>query len=187
MNFEGRALITRATRASVLLSLHVSPHYFLRYLFLLHQRQADIALKNSWLKFAKINFLVHAFSVLAIFAIILLICSNHYYEYMYAYKHASKELEYKYLLACIWEGQEGSFLLWAIWHAVIGGVLIFRTKDPAKNIWQAPVMTVISVAQFFLLLMILGIYVFNMYASGTALSPSPGMRLPHPFSVSPIT
>ena len=76
---------------------------------------------------------------------------------MYAYKHASKELEYKYLLACIWEGQEGSFLLWTIWHSVLGIFIITKSKE-----WEAPVMTVISFAQFFLLLMILGIYVFDV-------------------------
>ncbi|MBK6380030.1 MAG: cytochrome c biogenesis protein CcsA [Chitinophagaceae bacterium] len=73
---------------------------------------------------------------------------------MYAYKHASKELEPKYLLACIWEGQEGSFLLWVIWHSILGVFIMFKSKE-----WEAPVMTVISLAQFFLLMMLLGFYV----------------------------
>ncbi|HNP54845.1 MAG TPA: cytochrome c biogenesis protein CcsA, partial [Ferruginibacter sp.] len=77
---------------------------------------------------------------------------------MYAYKHASKELEAKYLLACIWEGQEGSFLLWAIWHAIIGSFILFRYKQE-NAIWRAPVLTIISAAQFFLLFMLLGIYI----------------------------
>ncbi|MBK7883177.1 MAG: cytochrome c biogenesis protein CcsA [Chitinophagaceae bacterium] len=76
---------------------------------------------------------------------------------MYAYKHASKELEPKYLLACIWEGQEGSFLLWTIWHSILGIFIMLKSKE-----WEAPVMTVISLAQFFLLMMILGIYVFDV-------------------------
>ena len=72
---------------------------------------------------------------------------------MYAYKHASKELEPKYLLACIWEGQEGSFLLWTIWHSVLGIFIMAKAKE-----WEAPVMTVISLAQCFLLVMLVGIY-----------------------------
>jgi cytochrome c-type biogenesis protein CcmF len=120
-------------------------------------RQPDSILKNNWLRLARASFFIQVIGVLAIFSIIFFICFNHYYEYMYAYKHASKELEYKYLLACIWEGQEGSFLLWTIWHSVLGIIIIFKSKE-----WQAPVMTVISFAQFFLLLMILGIYVFDV-------------------------
>ncbi len=120
-------------------------------------RQADITLKNNWLRLARTSFFIQVIGVLIIFSIIFFICFNHYYEYMYAYKHASKELEYKYLLACIWEGQEGSFLLWTIWHSVLGIFIIIKSKE-----WEAPVMTVISFAQFFLLLMILGIYVFDV-------------------------
>ena len=113
--------------------------------------------KNSWLRLARSAFFIQVISVLIIFSTIFFLCFNHYYEYMYAYKHASKELEYKYLLACIWEGQEGSFLLWTIWHSVLGIFIMFKSKE-----WQAPVMTVISFAQFFLLMMILGIYVFDV-------------------------
>jgi cytochrome c-type biogenesis protein CcmF len=111
---------------------------------------------GNWIRLARVAFFVQAISALIIFSIILFICYNHYYEYMYAYKHTSKELEYKYLLACVWEGQEGSFLLWIIWHSVLGIILMFRARE-----WQAPVMTVISMAQFFLFLMILGIYFFD--------------------------
>jgi len=120
-------------------------------------REVHPVTKKNWLFLAKSSFIIQVVSVALIFSIIFFICFNHYYEYMYAYKHASKELETKYLLACIWEGQEGSFLLWTIWHSILGIFIIFKTKE-----WMAPVMTVISFAQFFLLFMILGIYVFDV-------------------------
>ncbi|HSV12288.1 MAG TPA: cytochrome c biogenesis protein CcsA [Hanamia sp.] len=113
--------------------------------------------KQSWIRFARGAFFIQVFSLFAVFACIYYICSNHYYEYLYVYKHASKELEPKYLLACIWEGQEGSFLLWALWHCVLGSVLIFTAKKR-----EAPVMSLINTAQFFLILMILGLYIFNV-------------------------
>ncbi|MFM6924643.1 MAG: cytochrome c assembly protein, partial [Ferruginibacter sp.] len=106
--------------------------------------KTDLAEKKSWLNFARIAFITQFISAVIIFAIIFYLCSNHYYEYMYAYKHASKELEPKYLLACIWEGQEGSFLLWTCWHCVLGSISMFRSKE-----WEAPVMTVVSLAQVF--------------------------------------
>lgn len=117
----------------------------------------DVILKKLWIRYARTTFFIQAGSILAIFFTIFFICSNHYFEYLYAYKHASKELESKYLLACIWEGQEGSFLLWSIWHCVLGSVLIFKSKD-----WEAPVMSVISVAQVFLMVMLIGIYFFGV-------------------------
>jgi len=117
-------------------------------------RKTDLTEKSSWLRFARISFLTQLVSVAIIFSIIFYICAHHYFEYLYAYKHASKELESKYLLACIWEGQEGSFLLWAIWHSVLGVFIMIRSKE-----WEAPVMTVISFAQFFLLMMLLGFFV----------------------------
>jgi cytochrome c-type biogenesis protein CcmF len=114
--------------------------------------------KRSWILFARGAFFIEFFSLLAVFFSIYYICSSHYFEYIYAYKHASKELEAKYLLACIWEGQEGSFLLWTIWHAVLGSVIILTAKKR-----EAPVMGIVNTAQFLLTLMLLGIYVFNVH------------------------
>jgi cytochrome c-type biogenesis protein CcmF len=113
--------------------------------------------KQSWIRFARTAFFIEAFSLVAVFACIFYICANHYYEYLYVYKHASKELEPKYLLACIWEGQEGSFLLWSLWHCALGTVLIFTAKKR-----EAPVMTIVNTAQIFLILMLLGLYFFNV-------------------------
>ncbi|MEO6894195.1 MAG: cytochrome c biogenesis protein CcsA [Ginsengibacter sp.] len=112
--------------------------------------------KNKWIKLGRAAFFIEAISLLTVFASIFYICSQHYFEYFYAYKHASKELEPKYLLACIWEGQEGSFLLWSLWHCVLGTILIFTAKKR-----EAPIMTIVNIAQFLLIMMILGIYIFN--------------------------
>jgi cytochrome c-type biogenesis protein CcmF len=117
--------------------------------------------KQSWIRFARIAFITQLISVLIIFYIIFYICSHHYFEYMYVYKHAAKELEPKFLLACIWEGQEGSFLLWTIWHSILGLFIIAKSKSPLLDGWEAPVMAIISFAQFFLGMMILGIYIFD--------------------------
>src|SRR5665213_140423 len=113
--------------------------------------------KRSWILFARGAFFIQFVSLLTVFFIIYFICSNHYFEYLYAYKHASKELEPKYLLACIWEGQEGSFILWSLWHCVLGTILIFTSKKR-----ESPILGIISAAQFFLIMMIVGIYVVNV-------------------------
>jgi len=110
--------------------------------------------KESWLRFARGAFLVETISVFAIFITLYYIISNHYYEYFYAWDHTSRSLQSQYLLASFWEGQEGSFMLWSFWHCVIGWIFIWRTKK-----WEAPVMTVISFAQFCIATMLIGIYI----------------------------
>jgi len=130
--------------------------------FFIASAKTDPLVKNLWLKYARGLFFVQVIGVVSVFAIVFYICSNHLYEYMYAYKHASMELESKYLLACIWEGQEGSFLLWTICHSVFGSLIILKRKSAMVGIWEPYVMTVLNMAQFFLLMMILGIYVFDV-------------------------
>jgi len=110
----------------------------------------------SWKKLARAAFITEVISVLSIFALLFYIIHNHLFEYHYAWKHSSRTLEFKYLLACFWEGQEGSFLLWSIWHCLLGLVVMFTAKK-----WEAPVMTTVSFAQFCLATMIAGIYFFN--------------------------
>ncbi len=153
MEFEGEHLLPgRIGQFFILLAFVASIISTISYF--IAAKKTDLAEKRSWLNFARVAFTTQLISAVIIFVSIFYICANHYFEYMYAYKHASKELEPKYLLACIWEGQEGSFLLWTIWHCILGIFIMFKSKE-----WEAPVMTVISLAQFFLLMMLLGIYV----------------------------
>src|SRR5215211_643236 len=84
---------------------------------------------SQWKKLARLFFIAEVISVFAVFAILFYIISNHFFEYKYAWQHSSRSLEPKYLLSCFWEGQEGSFLLWSIWHCVLGLVFIFREKQ----------------------------------------------------------
>lgn len=124
--------------------------------------KTDLLEKKRWLRYARAIFFTQVFSVIAVFATVFYICANHLYEYMYAYKHASLELESKYLLACIWEGQEGSFLLWALAHSIFGSIIILKRKSGMVGHWEPYLMTIISLAQVFLTMMILGIYIFDV-------------------------
>jgi len=156
MQFEGEHLLVgQLGHFFVLLSFTASLLATIGYF--IASRKVDALEKSSWIRFARINFIIETVAVLATFSCIFYICSHHYLEYLYAYKHTSKELEFKYLLACIWEDQGGSFLLWTIWHCVLGIFLIIKSKD-----WEAPVLTVVSFAQVFLAMMIMGVYIFDI-------------------------
>ena len=102
-------------------------------------KKDGVAEKLSWLRFARTSFIVQVASVVIVFSTIFYMCANHYIEYLFAYKHTSKELEFKYLFASIWEDQSGSFLLWSLWHCVLGLFLIKTSKQ-----WEAPVMSIVS-------------------------------------------
>ncbi|HTB53233.1 MAG TPA: cytochrome c biogenesis protein CcsA [Ferruginibacter sp.] len=156
MQFEGEHLLVgKLGHFFVLLSFTASLLATIAYF--IASKKTDALERSSWIRFARINFYIEVVAVLTIFSCIFYICSHHYLEYLYAYKHTSKELEFKYLLACIWEDQSGSFLLWTIWHCVLGIFLIIKSKD-----WEAPVMTVVSFAQVFLAMMIMGIYILGI-------------------------
>jgi cytochrome c-type biogenesis protein CcmF len=109
--------------------------------------------ERSWIKLARTAFAIETVCVFGIFLTLYYIISNHYHEYYYAWNHSSVNLEKKYLFASFWEGQEGSFMLWNIWHCVLGWILIWRSKK-----WEAPVMMVVSFAQVCISAMLLGIY-----------------------------
>lgn len=109
---------------------------------------------DSWVRFGRISFWIHGTAVLGTAVTLFLIIYNNYFEYHYAWSHASKDLAVHYMIACFWEGQEGSFLIWSVWNALLGFVLIKTNKK-----WEAPVMTVFSAVQVFLASMILGVVI----------------------------
>lgn len=111
-------------------------------------------LNDSWTKLGRWSFWVHGTAVLGSAVVLFTIIYNNYFEYHYAWSHSSVNLAVEYMIACFWEGQEGSFLIWSVWNALLGFILIKTNKK-----WEAPVMTVFAAVQAFLASMILGIVI----------------------------
>ncbi|RQO32267.1 hypothetical protein DBR32_01265 [Taibaiella sp. KBW10] len=110
-------------------------------------------LSLSWLKLSRLGFVLHAFAIIGIFVTLFYIIQSHLFEYHYAWKHSSTGLKAKYLLACFWEGSEGSFLLWTFWHAILGFFVIAKGRQ-----WESRVMVVVLFVQAILCTLQLGIY-----------------------------
>ena len=108
--------------------------------------------KKAWLLNARVAFYTHVASIFGIVFCLFTIINNHYFEYHYAYSHSSRHLETQYVVSSFWNGQEGSFLLWMFWEAIIGIVLIRTQKK-----WEATTMVVFCSVQVFLASMILGV------------------------------
>ena len=105
---------------------------------------------------ARSLFLVHAGSLLAVAGILYYLIFRHYFEYSYVWEYSSRSLPFRYIISCFWAGQEGSFLVWAIWQALIGVVLVFAARS-----WENRVLMVVSVSQVFVTSMMLGISLFG--------------------------
>ena len=114
----------------------------------------DLQKQEAWRWNGMISFYIHAASILGICITLFVIISQHYFEYHYAYNYSDRKLPTYYLISTFWNGQEGSFLLWLFWHALLGIILILTNK-----FWEAPVMTVFCLVQAFLASMILGVVI----------------------------
>jgi len=117
----------------------------------------DMLEERSWQRLARISFFTNVVAVIGLFLTLYLIIYNHYFEYKYAHQHSKRSLDMQYLLSCFWEGQEGSFMLWGFWNAMLGLALIRWSKK-----WEFPVMTVMSMVQLFLASFLMGIYFFDI-------------------------
>lgn len=111
----------------------------------------------SWKKLARSSYIIHGLSVFGIVGTLFFMMLNHYYEYHYVWSHSSTDLEWQYMFSSFWEGQEGSFLLWMFWHAILGFVVMFSAKK-----WEAGSMMTINLVQAFLSSMLLGVYIGSL-------------------------
>ncbi|MFT4759275.1 MAG: cytochrome c-type biogenesis protein CcmF [Paraglaciecola sp.] len=111
----------------------------------------------SWHKLGRIGFTLHGLAVFTIIGTMFYMMANTYFEYQYVQLHVSEDLPKRYILSAFWEGQEGSFLLWMFWHAILGFVLMWRGKQ-----WEAPVLAVLALVEVFLMSMIMGVYIGDM-------------------------
>ena len=103
-------------------------------------------------KAGKLGFLLHAGTIILACIVLGYLIFNHYFEYAYVWKYSSVLMPLRYTIACFWAGQEGSFMLWGFWQALLGIVVLVsvRNKEPR-------VMAIIALSQAALLTALLGI------------------------------
>lgn len=119
--------------------------------------QNDELENGPWKKLGRIAFRLHSLAVIGIMTTLFCMIFRHYYEYYYVWEHSNNAMPKRYTLACFWEGQEGSFLLWTFWQVIMGNILLKSAKQ-----WESPVMSTLSLVQAFLASMLLGFYVFGI-------------------------
>lgn len=90
--------------------------------------------------------------IVGIGLILFYLIFNHFFEYAYIFKHSSSLMPDKFIVSSFWAGQEGSFLLWAMFIGLFGVGAMFTARR-----LEGGVMSVILVAQLILVTMLLGI------------------------------
>ncbi len=111
----------------------------------------------SWKAFARGAFAVHSACILSIFGLLIYLILSHRYEYYYVWQHSNNLMPLRYIFSCLWEGQEGSFLLWMMWMVVMSWVIIWRGGE-----WESGVVMWVSLIQIFLSSMLLGVVIFEI-------------------------
>lgn len=111
----------------------------------------------GWKKIGRIAFIGHAISIFTIVGLLFFLLINHYYEFNYVWKYTNNSMSSSYIFASFWGGQEGSFLIWIFWNALIGLIVLFSSKK-----WEPSVMAVYSLVQVWMSSMILGVYIDDL-------------------------
>jgi cytochrome c-type biogenesis protein CcmF len=115
--------------------------------------KADAGQPSPWKRLGRMAFALHFMSVVVVSACLFFILTSKYYEYAYAQANIADDQLFRYTFAAFWKDQQGSFMLWSIWHSVLGLILIVRS-----GVWEGPVMAVIAGAETVLATMVLGVY-----------------------------
>jgi cytochrome c-type biogenesis protein CcmF len=112
--------------------------------------------------YARGFFILHVISLVSVAVILYYLIFRHYFEYSYVWQYSSSLLPVKYIISCFWAGQEGSFLVWAVFQALIGLILIFISRK-----WEDHVLSVVSLSQIFVTSMMLGVHFLSFKIGGS--------------------
>ena len=113
-----------------------------------NHRRGDAAM----LKYGRRFFHITVVTVMGTAAILLYLILTHQFQYTYIWSYSSRELSTPLLISTFYAGQEGSFMLWALYTSFIG---IFLMQHSAKKGYEPQVMSVFGLIELMLLLMLL--------------------------------
>jgi cytochrome c-type biogenesis protein CcmF len=130
-------------------------------LYIMNARRKENPLKRGK-SFARGFFMVHVFSLVSVAVILYYLIFRHYFEYSYVWQYSSVNLPVKYIISCFWAGQEGSFLVWAVFQALIGLVLVWISRE-----WEDHVLAIVSLSQVFVTSMMLGVTFLSVKIGGS--------------------
>jgi cytochrome c-type biogenesis protein CcmF len=93
--------------------------------------------RSDLLHLARNAYAAFATSIVAASAVLMTLILQHRFDVSYVNSYSGLDLPLHFLISTFWAGQEGSFLLWCFWGALIGLVVWRSAKEQ-----EAPVMIV---------------------------------------------
>ncbi|MCP5062975.1 MAG: cytochrome c biogenesis protein CcsA [Ignavibacteriae bacterium] len=132
---------------NILLTIGLLAGLFSVVMYFLSYKGYTNALSKARIGFHVAATMTVAASLLLVYAIL-----THQYEHLYIYKYSGSGLSTGLLLSTFWGGQEGSFLLWAFFTAIIGIILLDYTSK--RGDLETRVMMVFGLSFSFLLLLV---------------------------------
>lgn len=121
------------------------------------KKKNKLKLISEKLRLARLGYyaMVGLIGVASIFLLYLLL--SHQFQYEYVYKYSAQNLSFGLLLSTFWAGQAGSFLLWALFIAVMGVVFMKNIRE-----YEAPAMLFLTVIQGFFIVLLIKATPFNV-------------------------
>lgn len=101
---------------------------------------------------ARISYHVSTILVIVASALLLHAILTHQYQYGYVYSYSGSGLPFGLLMSTFYAGQEGSFMLWVLFTAIVGLFLLGYTSK--RGDLEPRVMAVFGLSQVFLLAMV---------------------------------
>jgi len=107
---------------------------------------------NNTIKIARVSYHIMAIAVIVASALLLNAIITHQYQYKYVYNYSSDDLPFGLLMSTFYAGQEGSFMLWVLFSAIVGLILLEYTSK--RGDLENRAMMIFTLVTSFLLLMV---------------------------------
>lgn len=108
--------------------------------------------KRNLISKARMGYYISAVSVVLASAFLLYLILTHQFQYTYVWSYSSTDLSTPLLISTFYAGQEGSFLLWTFYTAILG---LFLMRYSHRNGYEPEIMSVYSLIKVFLLLILI--------------------------------
>ena len=103
------------------------------YLFACAQREAAGG-GAAWVRLGRGAFVLAAACTLGTAAVLGTLLLTHRFDVQYVYDHSARAMSPLYYFPSFWAGQEGSFLLWGFWIAILGVVLAWTSGAAERRV-----------------------------------------------------
>ncbi len=104
---------------------------------------------------ASIVTILHVVLIAVVISILMYLFYTNRFDVLYVWKYSKLDLEPWFKPAALWSGQEGSFLIWALFQGIV--ILWMMTQMKDKTVY--PAVAVAMFSQAFLLMMVTGLQI----------------------------